>query len=199
MFNGHRITAKLHDGKTVYKREPAAAAPEEPTAAAEVAQPEMAQRESTPLVATPTASTTATTTAAVAPFDDKVKAADPGLHVAFVADVTVTDGDVFPAGALFHKAWRLVNASSSPLPASSRLAFAGGDDFAVGRAVAVGAVKPGDEFEVRVEMKAPESAGRYIGFFRLAADGEQFGARVWAECVSLLPRPLLRSFVELDR
>lgn len=77
----------------------------------------------------------------------------------------------------------LCSNGSTAFHSSTSLHFAGGVDLARSHDVAVGSVQPGEEFVVHVEMKAPEAAGRYLSFWRLRENGEEFGDRVWIDIV----------------
>lgn len=107
----------------------------------------------------------------------------------FVCDLTIEDGSSIVAGETFLKQWRLRNEGTSAWPASTRLAFVGGDRLISGEGVVVGAVEPSEEVDVSMEMTAPSRPGRYIGYFRLVLpDGNRFGQRVWVDIV-VVPKP----------
>lgn len=110
------------------------------------------------------------------------------LSAAFVEDVTVPDGQIFPPGAEFVKCWRLINDSGCDWPESTELVFLAGDSLSaaasvgIGMGVAVGKAGSGETIEVSTgELKAPEAPGRYFGYWRLKADGELFGNTLWVE------------------
>ena len=110
------------------------------------------------------------------------------LSAAFVEDVTVPDGQVFPPGAEFVKCWRLINDSGCEWPESTELMFLAGDSLSssasvgTGNTVPVGRTGPGQTVDVWTgELKAPEVPGRYVGYWRLRADGELFGNSLWVE------------------
>jgi len=106
---------------------------------------------------------------------------------AFVEDVSVPDGQVFPPGAEFIKSWRMINDSGCEWPESTELVFLAGDSLSASAsekmiAVPVGKIGPGETTDVSTgELKAPEVAGRYVGYWRLRADGKLFGNSVWIE------------------
>lgn len=110
------------------------------------------------------------------------------LSAAFVDDVTVPDGQVFPPGAEFVKCWRLINDSGCDWPESTELVFIAGDPLSTsastdnGATISVGKISPGELTDVWTwELKAPEVAGRYVGYWRLRANGELFGNSLWVE------------------
>ncbi|KAL0951646.1 hypothetical protein HGRIS_008326 [Hohenbuehelia grisea] len=108
------------------------------------------------------------------------------LSAAFLSDVTVPDGQVFPPGAEFVKCWKMLNDSGRAWPESTQLVFVAGESLSRENAsgvVPVGAVEPGAEFEVWTgELKAPESSGRYISYWRLEdGSGQVFGQSIWID------------------
>jgi len=108
------------------------------------------------------------------------------LNAAFIEDVTVPDGQVFPPGAEFVKCWRLLNDSGRDWPESTELVFVAGEPLSIERAqsmaVELGKVSAGAEIDVWTgELKAPDVPGRYVGYWRLRADGELFGNSLWIE------------------
>jgi len=110
------------------------------------------------------------------------------LSAAFVENVSVPDGHVFPPGAEFIKSWRMINDSGCEWPESTELVFLAGDSLSASAsvekdiAVPVGKVGPGETSDVSTgELKAPEVAGRYVGYWRLRADGTLFGNSIWVE------------------
>lgn len=108
------------------------------------------------------------------------------LNAAFIEDVTVPDGQVFPPGAEFVKCWRLLNDSGHDWPESTELVFVAGEPLSVERAqsmtVELGKVSAGAEIDVWTgELKAPDVPGRYVGYWRLRANGELFGNSLWIE------------------
>jgi len=111
------------------------------------------------------------------------------LSAAFLEDVTVADGQIFPPGAEFVKCWRLLNDSGRDWPESTELVFLAGDSLAANSTAAkqsltveVGKVTAGKEVDVWTgELKAPDAPGRYVGYWRLKADGDLFGNSLWIE------------------
>ncbi|RXW24033.1 hypothetical protein EST38_g1799 [Candolleomyces aberdarensis] len=127
----------------------------------------------------------------VAPVPAKEKEEEPFtapvLSAGFISDVTVPDGQVFPPGAEFMKCWRMVNDGSSEWPESTEVVFVAGQAGLVAEgneSVKIGSVKPGQEVDVWTgELKAPEVAGRYVGYWRLrhGETKEVFGNSIWVE------------------
>jgi len=113
-----------------------------------------------------------------------------GYNAVFIADNSVEDGHVFPAGAEFVKSWRLRNNGSVDWPESTVVAFIGGDRCGTSKSSPVeyhvGSVAAGAFVDVHVEdMKAP-SSGRYVSYWRLRDNTtyQVFGDQLWCEYVS---------------
>jgi len=108
------------------------------------------------------------------------------LSAAFIEDVTVPDGQVFPPGAEFVKCWRLLNDGGRDWPESTEVVFLAGESLSTQSAsplsIELGKVCAGAEIDVWTgELKAPDAPGRYVGYWRLKADGEVFGNSLWIE------------------
>jgi hypothetical protein len=96
----------------------------------------------------------------------------------FVKDVTYADNSEVPAGTTFVKTWRLRNNGACTWNSSYSLVFDSGDAMGGPAAVQLttGTVAPGQEVEVSVTLKAPDSAKTYQGFWKLRnGSGQVFG------------------------
>jgi next-to-BRCA1 protein 1 len=108
------------------------------------------------------------------------------LCTTFVSDLNIPDGQVFPPGAEFVKSWVLRNNGERAWPEHTQLGFVAGERMGAAKRIHVGFVAPGAEVTVSTpEMKAPESEGRYVSYWRLfeAEDGLAFGSSVWVDIV----------------
>lgn len=108
------------------------------------------------------------------------------LSATFVADITVPDGQIFPPGAEFVKCWRVVNDGGCDWPETTELVFVAGDALVIDKQSqisTVGSVKAGTEVDLWTgELKAPDAAGRYVGYWRLRDEhGNLFGNSIWIE------------------
>ena len=110
------------------------------------------------------------------------------LNASFVADVTIHDGSVLPAGALFHKVWAIINNGTKAWPVGTRIVNVGG--FSKSAATAeplsfeVPAAAVGEVVDVEVPIKAPEVGGPASDFWRLQSPtGELYGHRLWINVV----------------
>ena len=103
--------------------------------------------------------TTAPTTQTPVPCD----------RATFVEDVTYKDGTEVAPGATFVKTWRLRNTGSCTWNSSYSVVFVRGDSLGAPASVQLtsGSVAPGQEIEVSVAMKAPDTPKEYEGRWRL--------------------------------
>ena len=97
--------------------------------------------------------------------------------VQFISDVTVPDGTNYEPGAAFKKTWRLKNIGSCTWTTSYSLVFDTGEQLGGPASIKFPAeVKPGQTIDINVDMKAPDKAGHYIGYWKFKnASGVLFG------------------------
>ncbi|KAI5121307.1 hypothetical protein M0805_003775 [Coniferiporia weirii] len=118
------------------------------------------------------------------------------LRAAFVSDVNIEDGQIFPAGAEFVKSWRIQNDGETVWPESTRVVFVAGDRMPAfdGAPLSyhVGRVEPGVTVDINAaDMKAPDVPGKYVGYWRLSDGMKLFGQSVWCDImVPVQDRPL---------
>jgi hypothetical protein len=95
----------------------------------------------------------------------------------FVADVTVADGTLFSPGATFIKTWRMKNAGTCTWTKSYSLVFYSGDQMGAPTSFTLpNAVAPGQTVDLIVNMVAPNTEGKYRGYWILRnATGALFG------------------------
>lgn len=96
---------------------------------------------------------------------------------AFITDLTVPDGSVFPSGAQFEKVWRIRNVGTCTWDNSYSLVFVSGDRMGAERVLSLGVrVFPGDTVDLDVDMIAPDQSGTYRSNWMLRnARGDLFG------------------------
>lgn len=160
------------------------------------------------LTPSPPGSITTTSTKELQPITPAAQTPPPrsALQAAFISDVTVPDGQIFPPGAEFVKAWRILNDSDRDWPETTELVFVAGEALGVTQNVKVGSVQAGTEIDlwtgelkVRCDQafvvapfvltlvifrQAPDAPGRYVGYWRLKDDeGHLFGNSFWIEYV----------------
>jgi next-to-BRCA1 protein 1 len=143
------------------------AAPMTPTSETkDGAVPEMIQRRDSPVIAAPV----------------NVQPTAP-LVAKFISDLNIADGQVFPPGAEFVKSWVLENAGSRHWPEDTELRFVAGDRMGTESKTIIGGAPAGSEVTISTpELKAPETPGRYVAYWRLFdGEGFAFGTSVWIE------------------
>lgn len=104
--------------------------------------------------------------------------AQPLTDVAeFVADITVPDDTVVPAGEGFTKTWRLRNNGTSTWTLDYKLVFSHGDDLLSPAQTNLPIqVPPGETVDIYVELTAPDQPGEYVSHWMLMnANGDLFG------------------------
>jgi hypothetical protein len=102
----------------------------------------------------------------------------PCDRIEFVKDVTIPDKTKMTPGEKFMKTWRLKNTGTCTWTSGYSLVFDSGDAMEAPAAsqLTTGTIPQGDEFDVSIELVAPDSAGTYRGNFKLRnTDGKVFG------------------------
>ncbi len=103
---------------------------------------------------------------------------------AYVSDVTIPDGTVVAPDDSFTKTWSFQNTGTCDWTASYAIASVSGDAMGGSATALSNAVSAGGEVNVSVNMTAPETAGTYIGYWRLQNDeGTFFGEAVYVQIV----------------
>lgn len=108
----------------------------------------------------------------------------------WIADLNLDDQNmqappVLVPGQDFVKSWRVENNGTCPWPADFELAYASGNRIEAamgGSSVKIGrAVQPGEQIDLSVNLRAPQSYGVFQGFWQLRDSlGQFFGETVWA-------------------
>ncbi len=86
---------------------------------------------------------------------------------AFVADVSIKDGETVTAGQEFQKTWRIKNTGSCTWTTGYYLQFAYGEQMNGVVTYLTQEVLPNQEVEITVLMRAPATAGNYSGYWRM--------------------------------
>ena len=100
-------------------------------------------------------------------------AAAEGVQAQFVTDVTVPDNTRYENGEQFTKTWRVRNSGSEPWPEQTKLTFLAETQMTDLSEVEVGAVAPGAETDISVDLMAPNENGTFRGQWVLTIDGNQ--------------------------
>lgn len=96
---------------------------------------------------------------------------------AFIADVSVPDGTIFPPNARFTKTWRLQNVGTCTWNNTYDLVFVSGDRMGAANVIPLpGNIVPGQTIDLSVEFIAPGNPGTYRGYWMLRSGlGVNFG------------------------
>jgi len=129
----------------------------------------------TPMAATPEVTATVETTPTL---EATGEATSTCLGASYVADVTIPDNTQLDNGEEFVKTWRVRNSGTCAWPEDTVLAFSSNAQMGTPDSVEVGAVEPGKEVEVSVEMKAPAEPGVYTGVWRMKTAEGFFGTNL---------------------
>lgn len=87
----------------------------------------------------------------------------------FITDVTIPDGTVMTPGQGFTKKWRLKNTGTCAWNGYT-LVFDSGDAMGGPASQPIGAVNPGQEVDIEVNLTAPAAAGNYRGYWRIVSN-----------------------------
>lgn len=131
----------------------------------------------------PTATTAPTvaatpTTAPATVIPVKVGSVDlgPSLRVGDVIDVDFPDGTYVNTGMTFTKTWKITNVGTATWPANTKIVSVDDNPFALADTTIGQVVSNGQSVEIKVTLKAPESAANYKAKFMLETpDGKKFG------------------------
>lgn len=105
-------------------------------------------------------------------------------EAAWVADVSVQDGTQMSPGQDFQKTWRIKNTGTCIWGAGYGLIFGYGVKMNGEPIAMTTSVAPGEVTEVSVRLTAPDVAGEYTSYWRMAnATGINFGEFFYAQIV----------------
>ena len=111
-------------------------------------------------------------------YQPPVPTKTPCYHMAFVKDVTISDGTKMAPGTGFTKTWRVYNDGSCTWTTAFSLTFSSGDQLGAPASVPLTAnVLSGSTVDISVNMVAPSTVGSYTSGWKMkAADGTIFGS-----------------------
>lgn len=100
---------------------------------------------------------------------------------------TVPDGTEYDVGEVFIKTWRLKNTGTCTWNSNYQLVFAEGDQMGGPSSKNLGQqVKPGEQVDLSVDLKAPNLQGTYKGYWKLRDDqGAYFVNNIWVQIKAL--------------
>jgi Ig-like domain from next to BRCA1 gene len=93
-----------------------------------------------------------------------------------VSDVTIPDGTILAAGAVFTKTWRVQNTGTCPWTTNFKLVFSYGEAMGGQTTPLPNAVATGEKVDISVKMTVPNKTGNLTGVWGLEDDkGQRFG------------------------
>ena len=96
--------------------------------------------------------------------------------LAYVSDITIPDNTRTDPGEEITKTWRVQNNGTCAWEQGFRFTYIGGEAMGASAITLQESVEPGDEFELSVDLVAPQDPGTYQGNWRMATDAiEYFG------------------------
>lgn len=117
----------------------------------------------------------------------------------WIADLNLDDQNmaappILVPGQDFTKGWRVQNNGNCAWPADFELAYTNGNRIEAamgGASVQIGrAVQPGEQIELNVNLRAPQTYGVFQGFWRMRNPlGQSFGETVWVGIQVPNPNP----------
>jgi len=144
-----------------------------------------------PATATPLTIPQATS---VKPSDTPAPSNTPGVQgcsddAQYVADVTIPDNTVLNPGQAFTKTWRIKNSGSCTWVGSYQFAFVADNQMSGPASVGIsGNVAPGSQYDVSVNLVAPNTPGTYKSSWRMKnATGQTFGSTPFVQIVVAAP------------
>jgi len=120
-------------------------------------------------------------------------------NLKWIADLNLDDQNmqappILVPGQDFSKGWRVQNNGTCAWPADFELAYANGNRIEAamgGSSVKIGrAVQPGEQLEIIVNLRAPQTYGVFQGFWQMRDTlGQTFGETVWVGIQAPDPNP----------
>jgi len=106
----------------------------------------------------------------------------PCNQALFISE-TIPDGTEFNVGTDFDKSWRLKNTGTCTWNTNYKILFADGDKMGGPSSKNLTqSVAPGEQYDFVLDLKAPNTAGTYKGFWKIADDqGKLFVHNLWVE------------------
>lgn len=102
--------------------------------------------------------------------------------MAFVADVSVTDGQAFNPGETFRKTWRIKNNGTCAWTKDYRFELVSGTNMGTNGFQFPIEVQPGGIIEIYADLIAPATPGSYKGNWQMRSpQGESFGQIIWVD------------------
>ena len=106
----------------------------------------------------------------------------PCNQALFISE-TIPDGTEINVGKDFDKSWRLKNVGTCTWNTNYKIVFADGDKMGGPSSKNLTkSVAPGEQYDFVLDLKAPNTAGTYKGYWKIADDqGDYFVHNLWVE------------------
>lgn len=104
--------------------------------------------------------------------------------MAYVADLTIPDGQPISAGSAFTKSWRIKNTGNCAWGTNFIWAFASGAQMSGSNRYVPKVVNPGETVDISVDLVAPTAPGSYQGYWQLKTpQGYNIGPSIWVQII----------------
>ena len=140
-----------------------------------------------PPLPTATATEAFTSDPTLAALGTPVALCDDYSFIVTTLDVTIPDGTPMTANQDFVKTWKIKNTGICTWGEGYSLIYSYGEKMN-GKPVPLGVnVAPGEEVDVSVNLKAPDKAGKYIGYWQMVnPKGISFGSKQYILIVNIV-------------
>jgi polar amino acid transport system substrate-binding protein len=107
------------------------------------------------------------------------------LGMTYINDLTIPDFTNMNPGESFQKGWTIQNTGTCTWDTGYSLVYVGSEPvdgvLSAGPTIISGTVQPAVNYDIYVDLVAPEQAGKYKGYYTMRApNGTLFGDRIWA-------------------
>ena len=138
----------------------------------------------------PTKEPTAAATAVIVATSSS-QSSGPSYRVGHVYDLNYPDGTYVDANMYFTKIWKISNIGTGTWPADTKVVSVDDNPLGAGSYTIGQVVSPGQSVTIRLDLRSPETAGKYHAKFMLQlSDGTLFGIGanfdqpIWVEIYS---------------
>jgi len=113
------------------------------------------------------------------------------LFMLLMADTTAGHPASVAPNTVFYRSWRIKNSGAERWPPGCHLRYYGGTNLASCERKMVSALSPGEELEVRIEMRSPPTLGSFLSTWKMSSPtgcffGDDINAHIVVEEGGLL-------------
>jgi polar amino acid transport system substrate-binding protein len=107
------------------------------------------------------------------------------LGMTYINDLTIPDFTEMNPGESFQKGWTVQNTGTCTWDSGYSLVYVGSEPvdgvLSTGPTSISGTIQPAVNYDIYVDLVAPDKAGKYKGYYTMSApNGTLFGDRIWA-------------------